>query len=158
MLALQPDKHRMVIINNDDNTIEEMKKQIAEFMNFQFSYYKLIDTWKFKCVELPMDTAGDTNFKTNTIRLNANYLYFMDLKTVKFTLLHELCHALAPNDYNHGREWHHQCQLIGIPAAIELTRKFIKVEDDEEDNVYQIEFHTYIPREIKDNDYPDLPW
>lgn len=35
---------------------------------------------------------------------------------VRETLLHEIAHALTPNDRGHGKEWARACWKLGIPA------------------------------------------
>jgi len=151
-------KQLQVIANNEDHIADAFKLRIEKLEDWKFSYYGLKERWQFLCVtDLPDNIVGMCNYEERAVYINTNKLYLLTWDMVKYVMLHEIAHALTPNckkNGGHGKYWHNQCFKMCIPTTVTLGRKLIPVGN----NFYKVEYIHYIPIELKDNDYPDLPW
>jgi hypothetical protein len=131
------DQQIKVIANNEENMVDAFKLRINS-MEWQFSHYGLTEEWHFKCVDyLSTDIIAKTCREKRTIEINIYKLYFLTWDMVKNVMLHEIAHALTPNDTEHGKEWQDKCQEMGIPAIVTLSWKNLeKIGED----LYKIEY------------------
>jgi hypothetical protein len=99
------DQQVKVIANNVDNMVDAFKVR-NNLMEWQFSHFGLTEEWHFKCVDnLLTDIIAKTCREKRTIEINTKKLYFLTWDMVKYVMLHEIAHALTPNDNGHGKEW-----------------------------------------------------
>lgn len=103
--------------------------QVKELAKELFSQYGLDkDGWK-----LDFDNAirrnGCCSYSTKTISLSRHYIKLNTPELVKDTLLHEIAHALTPDDRGHGRSWKLKCAEIGaMPVAVKRSMGIKQVE------------------------------
>lgn len=123
-----------VLANNDDKTVAAFKNKIKE-MEWLLYKYNLLD-WKFEFVtHFPMKIIGSCVHQKKKIYINTFNLYLLNWETIQYVLLHEIAHALTPNDPGHGKGWQDKCREIGISPNNELDCSFRKI--DEEHYLYE---------------------
>lgn len=146
-----------VIANNEQNIVDAFKLRVKT-MEWQFDDYGL-KGWRFEFnPNLPMRTLGMTIYDRKVIELNSNNFYIINWETLMYVMLHEIAHALTPNETElHGKIWQAKCIEIGIPAYAKLGMKEIKKVNGD---IYQVILQDMKKSNLitKDNDYPDLPW
>jgi hypothetical protein len=127
-----------VVSNNSESIVRGFKSAI-EVMILQFIQYNLKDC-KFNYTEnLPTIVIARTNCGEMTIEFNIAYLYLLSWDLIKHVLLHEIAHALSPNDTYHGKEWEYQCELLGIPSTAKI-RVFFEPNGD---GTHKVSFSKY---------------
>lgn len=161
MLTLQLNTNHKVIPNNEQHIVDAYKLRINS-MNWQFSHYGLIEPWQFKVVDLPMNIVGKCVYTEKTVYINLYSLYLLDWNMIKYTMLHEIAHALTPNDNikgSHDWQWQKQCQTMGIKPTVRLERNLILV--DSANDIYKVDIqHPKQKTLLTDafDDFPNLPW
>ena len=83
--------------------------------------------------KLAFDTAkrrnGACQYSTKTIYLSKHYVKLNSEELIVDTILHEIAHALTPNDKGHGLSWKLKCAEIGaMPVAVKRSMGIKQVE------------------------------
>lgn len=72
---------------------------------------------------------GSCSYSTKQISVSKHYIKLNTPELIRDTLLHEIAHALTPNDRGHGRSWKLKCAEIGaMPVAIKRGMGIKQVE------------------------------
>lgn len=88
--------------------------------------YKLHHEWTFEFSNTVR--LGDCNYITRTIRVSRKYFH-LPLKDLEQTLLHELAHALTPNEQtSHGPRWREVAAKIGVKEPTAIAKNIKKAE------------------------------
>jgi hypothetical protein len=118
-----------VLANNSDDTVRAIKTSI-KLMECQFIQYNLTD-WKFDFNDnLPPIVIARTCCNEKVIEFNTDILYLLSWDLIKHVMLHEIAHALAPDDCYHGKDWEYQCELLEIPFTAKLYYILEPIGDD----------------------------
>jgi len=81
--------------------------------------------WTFKW-DYARTRFGLCDYGKKTIQLSTYLTQAIPMSEVKDTLLHEIAHALTPNDGGHGKEWMDMCVKIGARPERCKDVEFIK--------------------------------
>lgn len=94
-----------------------MDYQVAVFMGEDLIKKHLPNMgWKLHMNHRLSAVLGHCNYRKRTICLNPTYVRHNSVENVRDTILHEIAHALTPNDRahgGHGREWREACVRVG---------------------------------------------
>jgi hypothetical protein len=81
--------------------------------------------WTFKW-DYARTRFGLCDYGKKTIQLSTYLTQAIPMSEVKDTLLHEIAHALTPNDGGHGKQWMDMCVKIGARPERCKNVEFIK--------------------------------
>jgi hypothetical protein len=81
--------------------------------------------WTFKW-DYARTRFGLCDYGKKTIQLSTYLTQAIPMSEVKDTLLHEIAHALTPNDGGHGKQWMDMCVKIGAKPERCKDVEFIK--------------------------------
>ena len=106
--------------------VQELQAKIEAEVQNQLVAYRLDTTWKYEIVSKKKNAEfGSCNYLTKTIKLNIVMCAINPWSIVLDTILHEIAHALAYENYNetgHGKYWKTACNQIGAnPKAMGPT-------------------------------------
>ena len=90
---------------NDVQTLTEMHLE---------AHGLLAKGWFFK-FSRASTTFGTSNSRLKRIKVSKATAAINTEERVERLILHEIAHALTPNDPGHGREWRAKCEEIGLP-------------------------------------------
>jgi predicted SprT family Zn-dependent metalloprotease len=68
--------------------------------------------WKFD-LDSGKQRIGCCHYSTKTITYSKHFLVDTSMAKIRDVILHEIAHALTPNDKGHGWEWKMKCIEIG---------------------------------------------
>ena len=86
------------------------------------------DGWKL-AFDYAKRRNGACERSTKTIYLSKHYIKLNSEELIVDTILHEIAHALTPDDRGHGRSWKLKCAEIGaMPMAVKKSMGIKQVE------------------------------
>lgn len=98
-----------------------------------------LNDWKIDCdTQLRNETLGLCDYNEKTIYINPMTFYVMTFQQVRNIILHEVAHALCP-DQGHNEVWKAKCIELGGTGNIRQPIGKITCVDTE-NNYYKIEF------------------
>lgn len=102
---------------------------ISELATKLMKEHRLIDKgWTFE-FDNALRRNGACDYGMKIISLSKHYVRLNNRKLITDTILHEIAHALTPDDRGHGRSWKLKCAEIGaMPVAVKKGMGIKQVE------------------------------
>lgn len=96
-------------------------QKAANLAHRLFQTYSL-DGWTFK-LNRARTYYGICHLAHNRIELSKYFIEIESDRNIKVVLLHEIAHALTPEDGGHGKKWKEKCVELGIEPIMRLKLK-----------------------------------
>lgn len=73
---------------------------------------------------------GSCEYRRKYIRISKYHIKANEWQEIEDTMLHEIAHALTPDDAGHGRAWKQMCVKIGArPNRVVSNETMIKIKE-----------------------------